>query len=47
MLGKHLPRIDKMLKKLDDTTPETYGNGNEYWDGTFALNLSGNLLILF
>jgi len=47
LLGKHLPRIDKMLKKLDDTTPETYGNGKEYWDGTFALNLSGNLLILF
>jgi hypothetical protein len=30
-----LPRIDKMLAKLDGVTPEAYGNGNEYWDGEF------------
>ena len=33
LLAKHLPRINKMLAKLEASTPETYGNGNEYWDG--------------
>ena len=33
LLGKHLPRIDKMLRKLDESSPEVYGNGSEYWDG--------------
>jgi len=33
LLSKHLPRIDRMLKKLDESSPEEYGNGHEYWDG--------------
>ncbi|KAK4687223.1 tetratricopeptide repeat protein 39, partial [Tremellales sp. Uapishka_1] len=32
LLGTTLPRIDRMLAKLTNSTPETYGNGNEYWD---------------
>ncbi len=26
LLGKHLPRIDEMLKKQDDTALKTFGN---------------------
>jgi hypothetical protein len=33
LLGKHLPRIDRMLGKLDKVSPEDYGTGSEYWDG--------------
>ncbi len=28
LLGKHLPRIDEMLKKQDDTALKTFGNGS-------------------
>lgn len=30
---KTIPRIDKLLAELDESTPETYGSGEEYWDG--------------
>ena len=33
LLGELIPRIDRMLKMLDETTPENYGTGVEYWDG--------------
>lgn len=33
LLNRHLPRIDKMLAKLDAETPEEYGKGVGYWDG--------------
>ena len=39
LLGKHLPRIDKMLRKLDESSPEAYGNGSEYWDGEYGVYL--------
>lgn len=37
LLGKHLPRIDAQLATLDASTPEDYGTGAEYWDGTSFL----------
>lgn len=30
---KTIPRIDKLLAELDASTPESYGSGQEYWDG--------------
>lgn len=33
LLQTLLPRIDKMLAKLEGVEPEAYGNGHEYWDG--------------
>ncbi|WVR05111.1 hypothetical protein IAU60_002123 [Kwoniella sp. DSM 27419] len=32
LLDEWLPRVNKALAKLDNTTPEDYLNGNEYWD---------------
>lgn len=37
LLHQHLPRIDRMLGKLEGVAPEEYGNGHEYWDGKFAI----------
>lgn len=37
LLHTLLPRIDKMLGTLEGVSPEEYGNGHEYWDGTFIL----------
>lgn len=34
LLQTHLPRIDKMLAKLEGVEPAQYGNGHGYWDGT-------------
>lgn len=33
LLQTLLPRIDKMLAKLEGVEPAQYGNGHEYWDG--------------
>jgi hypothetical protein len=33
LLQTLLPRIDRMLGKLEASEPEAYGNGHEYWDG--------------
>lgn len=33
LMQTHLPRIDRMLAKLDGVEPASYGNGHEYWDG--------------
>ena len=32
LLSKTVPRIDKMLAKLEASSPEKYGNGHQYWD---------------
>ena len=39
LLHTLLPRIDKMLGTLEGVTPEEYGNGHEYWDGTSSYPL--------
>jgi hypothetical protein len=37
LLSIQLPRIDRMLAKLEKNTPEVYGNGHDYWDGESGL----------
>ncbi|EIW69618.1 hypothetical protein TREMEDRAFT_44103 [Tremella mesenterica DSM 1558] len=32
LLSRTIPRIDRMLKRLETSTPESYGNGHQYWD---------------
>lgn len=32
LIGKWLPRINAELAKLEESTPETWGSGEEYWD---------------
>jgi hypothetical protein len=46
LLTTLLPRIDRMLGKLEASEPETYGNGHEYWDGKlFLVGRLGTMLI--
>lgn len=33
LLGNWLPHINSQLSKLLASTPEAWGNGDEYWDG--------------
>jgi hypothetical protein len=38
LLHTLLPRIDRMLSTLEGVEPAEYGNGHEYWDGTYSLH---------
>jgi hypothetical protein len=39
LLTIQLPRIDRMLAKLEKSTPEEYGNGQNYWDGELEVGI--------
>lgn len=35
LISKWLPHINAELARLEASTPETWGNGDQYWDGTY------------